>query len=83
MALQISAVERDVARQQAKVADMKRRITLLEAGTPEHVVALCRLETAECFLCADTKLLAYMRRRLALFRALGAESCMSEPVVID
>jgi hypothetical protein len=62
---------------------MKRRIALLEAGTPEHAVALCRLEIAECFLHADTKLLAYMRRRLALFRALGAELCMSEPVVID
>jgi hypothetical protein len=53
---------------------MKRRIRLLEAGTPEHAVALGHLDIAERFLYSDKKLLVFIRRRLALFRALRAES---------
>ena len=41
------------------------------------------LNATEISLIADTKLLAVIKRRLALFRALNAERFMGPPVVID
>jgi hypothetical protein len=83
MVISIKAVERDIARQQAKVAQLRNQVACLEDGTPAHQAALTKLYWAECHLNADTKLLAWMKRRLALFRALNAERFMDPPQVID
>jgi transposase len=83
MRLSISAVERDVARQQGRIDRFRRKMSRFAEGTPEHKSAVGRLRVAECFLIADTKLLAWMKRRLALFRALNAERFMEAPEVID
>jgi hypothetical protein len=82
LSISVRAVERDVARQQAKVDRLRHEASCLDEGTPAHQTAVTRLHWAECHLNADTKLLAWMKRRLALFRALNIERLMDWPQVI-
>ena len=83
MALSISDVERDVARQRAKAERLRRMVECSEEHTQEYRSAVARLDAAENSLIADTKLLAFIKHRLAFFRTLNAECFMGPPEVID
>jgi hypothetical protein len=78
MALSVRAVERDVARQRAWIAQLRHHVACFQDGA-----LVTRLHWAECALNADTKLLAWMKHRLTLYRALNAERLMEPPQVID
>lgn len=83
MALSIGDIERDVARQRARLDCLRDDVERFEKGTPEHRAAVARLNAAETSLIDDVELLAFIRRRLAFFRALNAEDSMAPPHVTD
>jgi septal ring factor EnvC (AmiA/AmiB activator) len=83
MALSIDDVERDVAQQRAEVERLRHEVECFERGTQEHRAAIARLDAAETSLIADTKLLIFIRRRFAFFRALNAQDFMAPPQVTE
>jgi hypothetical protein len=83
MALSISDIERDIAQQRAQIDRLRRLIECFEKDSLERRSAVAQLEAAETSLVADVELLAFVRCRLAFFRALKAECFMGPPQVMD
>jgi hypothetical protein len=64
MAVSIRAVEKNIDRERAKIALFRHQATCFEEGTPAHQAAVGRLQAPEGFVIADTKLVAFLKRRL-------------------
>jgi hypothetical protein len=71
MTLKISAIEQGLARTRGELAHWQRVAACFEACTPERRAAEQQIELATTSLAANTKLVAFLRRRLGLYRLFG------------
>ena len=68
MTLKISAIEQGLDRTRAELAHWWGVAACFEAGTAERQVVEKKIEMATIRLKADTNLVAYLRRRIKLYR---------------
>jgi hypothetical protein len=71
MTLKISAIEQGLDRTRVELAHWQGVAARFEACTPERQAAEKKVEWATIRLKADTHLVAYLRRRLNLYRLFG------------
>ena len=71
MTLKISAIERGLARTRDELAHWQGVAACFEPCTPARLVAKKKIELATIRLKADTNLVAYLRRRIKLYRLFG------------
>ncbi len=67
MTLSISAIEKGLAHTRGELAHWQRVAACFEAGTQQRKTAEARIEYAELSLRANTKLVAFLRRRISLY----------------